>query len=688
MGSAEREAEVFVPWLLQAHAQELTQILHAPDPDGHYGVPISLAELAATNHGAAELLLKAPRQVLPLLDLALVLAQDRLRERAGHRDPEHGPPTKPWVHARLHGLALHQDVLAREVCPPAGGVAAPHIDRLVTLVGTVTKAGPVKALEARRVYECGRCHHRFVVQADIELGGTVVLPPVCPSESAKPCRGTSFRHVEGGSLFTNWQEVRVQEQSQGSVAAGAPRSLTVLLQDELADQAQVGDDVEVTGVVIRQFGPMFPGVRCQVGLALQATSLTVANERKAAVEVTPEAAALFGQYWQAHGSCPLRGRNKIIASVCPELHGLFTVKLATLLMLIGGVERQEPGGAHIRGEVHMLLVGDPGTGKSQFQKYVAKLAPRAVVTSGRASSAVGLTAAAVHDGAGWALEAGALVLADGGVCCIDEFDGIPEKDRAAIHEAMEQQSTHVAKAGMMVSLHTRCAVFATCNPGRNQRYNPRVPLASQLNISGPLLSRFDVVILLLDQMSPEWDETVADHILQTHHRRGGSKQADGSGAASGGRQRHQPAEAAEVDSQGWPLALLRQYVAWAKAAFTPVLSEEAEQLMAGYYQLRRQAEGRQASSTTVRMLESLVRVAQAHARLMARGEVLLQDAVVAVWLIDACSDGHSVLGDVVGAGSNGGHQPFPDDPDAEYARLEQAVTTAVLSQREWNLLTY
>ena len=207
--------------------QELADILHAPDPDGHYGVPISLAELAAANHGAAEMLLQAPRQVprrgrrrrsfrcllhthqtsivpspplplqvLPLLDLALVLAQEQLRERAGHRDPEQGPPAKPWVHARLHGLALHQDVLAREVCPPAGGVGAPHIDRLLTLAGTVTKAGPVKALEARRVYECGRCHHRHAPLAGC-WGGRWVLGAGCWAAGAggEAQRSTGMVHV-------------------------------------------------------------------------------------------------------------------------------------------------------------------------------------------------------------------------------------------------------------------------------------------------------------------------------------------------------------------------------------------------------------------------------------------------------------------------------------------------------------
>ena len=230
--------------------------------------------------------------------------------------------------------------------------------------------------------------------------------------------------------------------------------------------------MEVTGIVLRRFGLMQPGVRCQVELTLQATALVRANERKGAVEVTPEAEAAFTEFWAAHAACPLVGRNKLVASVCPELAGLFAVKLASLLMLCGGVARQE-GGTHIRGEVHMLLVGDPGTGarrvggwwgacsgagascqlaartagarphahlpaapppprpagKSQFQKYVAKLASRSVLTSGRCTTAAGLTAAAVKEGPHWSLEAGALVLADGGVCLIDEFDGIREADR-------------------------------------------------------------------------------------------------------------------------------------------------------------------------------------------------------------------------------------------------------------------
>ncbi|KAL4853474.1 putative DNA helicase MCM9 [Chlorella vulgaris] len=664
-GYMQAMAPDFVPFLVTAHRGDLLQVLKAPDADKHYGVRLTLAELS-THCGpqAAESVLRAPRQMLSLLDEALVLAQEQARREA---DPSGmaGLVPKLAVHARLAGLTLHQDGKAREVSPGAGSVGSPHIDRLLTICGTVTKAGPVKVLEARRLYLCTRCKHSFWVPVNVELMGLVQAPQACPSQRDKPCTATSFKHCEEAAVYTNWQQVRVQEQASSSYGcggsggggSGTPRALSVLLLDELADSCQVGEEVEVTGVVIRQFGAVAPGRRCQVTLALQATSLTVGSERRAEEEVPPEAAAAFVQFWQAHAACPLLGRNKIVASVCPELHGLFTVKLATLLMLVGGVARWEPGCARSRGEAHMLLVGDPGT--------------------------AGLTAAAVHDAGGWSLEAGALVLADGGVCLIDEFDGIAEGDRAAVHEAMEQQTTSVAKAGMIVSLHTRAAVFATCNPGRNQRYNPRLPLASQLNMGGPLLSRFDIVILLMDHMDPAWDNVVATHILHTHKCRGGDASSQAATNDGWGQQQQQQQSGTAAVAEGWSLASLRQYIQWAKAVSRPTISRNAERLLSAYFQLRRQHEGRQASRTTVRLLESLVRVAQAHARLMARHEVTMQDAAVAVWLQEcSCVDeASSPLGHVLmasGAPATSGSQSFPKDPDADHATMEEALAAAVL----------
>ncbi|EFJ43175.1 hypothetical protein VOLCADRAFT_83365, partial [Volvox carteri f. nagariensis] len=219
-------------------------------------------------------------------------------------------------------------------------------------------------------------------------------------------------------------------------------------------------------------------------------------------------------FWQAHEDQPLLGRNKILAGVCPGVAGLLLVKLAALLVLIGGVARRDEGGTHIRGELHLLLVGDPGTGKSQIMKWCCQASPgRAVLTTGRGSSGAGLTVSAVREGNSWALEAGALVLADGGLCCIDEFDGIRPAERAVIHEAMEQQTVHVAKAGLVTSLSTRTAIIGAINPQPRMTMTCSRPLADITGLEGPLLSRFDLVLMLADPRHPDWDKMVAGHVL-------------------------------------------------------------------------------------------------------------------------------------------------------------------------------
>eukprot|EP00887_Chlorella_sp_A99_P005567 scaffold1.g5567.t1 len=651
LSAEELARQAFIRFLLKERRQDVTAILRGGER--HAALPLNLADLAAYDSDVAGALLRHAALLLPVFDDALVAAQAHLLAELPP-EAQVAASVKERVHVRLEGLALF---LSNDGSGDSlSAVGAPHIGRLITVVGTVVKAGAVRVLEARRLFECTRCKHRFLLKPDLEIGGGIELPRVCPSNNDKACLGTAFAHLADveDKLFTNYQEIKLQERVQCRQAMGAtPKSLTVLLQDELAGAVQVGDDVQVTGIVVRQFDKLVPGLRCHVGLALQATSLLQDRDRKAAalLDVPAEMVASFQAFWQAHAACPLLGRNKLVASLCPQLCGLFHVKLASLLMLVGGVARQD-GGAHIRGEVHQLLVGDPGTGKSQLQSYVAKLAPRSVITSGRASSTAGLTAAAVKDGPNWGLEAGALVMADGGVACIDEFDGIRDGVAASMHEAMEQQTVSVAKAGLISTLHTRTAVFATCNPRGNSRFNPRKSLADQLAISGPLLSRFDLVMLLVDEQRPELDEELADHLL--------SGQGTGGGWGS-------------AAAQHWPVEALRHYIAWAKQAFLPTLSEEAEELLSAYYKALRQAAGRQAGGQgTVRKLESLVRVAQAHARLMARSEVTLQDAVVAVGLMEACA-GCACLGLEAGAAGEPALGGFCDDPDFECLVLEQRI---------------
>lgn len=255
----------------------------------------------------------------------------------------------------------------------------------------------------------------------------------------------------------------------------------------------------------------------------------------------------------------------------------------------------------------------------------ASVDPRTIMTSGSSTSAAGLTAAAVKENGQWTLEAGALVLANGGVCCIDEIDGLKAADSAALHEVMEQQTCSVAKAGMITTLHTKVSVFGTCNPKGNRRIDPRRSLNDQLGLPSPLLSRFDVILLLLDDMNPASDASIVDHVLRTR-----SMALDG---ADGAVDLRDPVDAMDgTGEDAWQLEKLKAYLGWCKETFHPQMSMETKHALIAYYQARRAL---RADHVTVRFFESLVRLSQAHAKLMARDTVTVDDAVVAICLTDS-----------------------------------------------------
>ena len=490
------------------------------------------------------------------------------------------------------------------------------------------------------------------------------MPPECPSAglSAKACGNTKFDVIPGSETCRDYQEVRIQEQVHKLTVGSIPRSITLVLHDDLVDRCKPGDDVTVVGVLRKRWRPLARDQRPDIELAITAEHVRVRNEERGADRVSKELAQEFADYWARHADRPLAARDWLLQQVCPSLAGMYLVKLATILTLLGGVSHTDRSGMKVRGESHMLLVGDAGTGKSQVLRYAAKLSPRSVLTTGIGSTAAGLTCTAVKDSSGeWMLEAGALVLADGGLCCVDEFDSIKNDERTAVLEAMEQQTISVAKAGMVCKLRTKCTVVAATNP-KGGKMDRSVALHSQTGLATPLISRFDIVLLLSDSQDAERDQRLSSHIL--------ANTPTVAGVACGGSQTASRSSAgAFAGEESWPLEKLRQYLEYVKVKFEPSLSEGAQRVLTGYYSMQRGAEDRDAARSTIRMLEALVRLAQAHARLMFRSECDVMDAVFAIVLMEGSHNSSRLLDQAFSVLK----AEFPDDPDGEYKVLEQTV---------------
>jgi len=718
----------FERYIARTHHDELKSMLLASDPRAPYALRVDALSLFGAIPVLGNAILQRPLAVLPAMDDAVRSAQATLmRETRALGEAGDGEAVetakrmsvKEIVRARVD---VHRFCEAfPELSPGIGSVRTRHVNRLWCVEGVAVRVGSPKSLEAEHVFECVKCGHQFLIPVNVEEGSGGEPPPACPR--TKPCKGKSFRAVSvppTRRIVRDYQEIRIQEPVGGPAAGSsraAPRALLVVLEDELVDKVRAGDDVKMAIVVRRRWHKCSREQRCEVELVGHCVSLHVAQKQKtidrAIVETERES---FASFWREHSSNPFHGRDMILRAMCPQLFGMAIPKLALMLALIGGVPRRDSSGGRVRGESHILLIGDPGMGKSQLLKYAAAVAPRAILTTGMGSSAAGLTVAATKESGEWALEAGALVLADGGVCCIDEFDSIREAERATIHEAMEQQTLSVAKAGMVTTLRTRTTVIGATNPKGGQ-FDMGSSIAVNTGLAPPLLSRFDCLIVLRDDRKPSWDREVSAHILESHARLGvieddlppemqsssgrarsslssagtlpGSSQLSdgerwGRALARWGAEPKLPATPASEVKVGnsratndarrraqdesvaaWPFERLRRYIAHVKNSFQPQLTTDAERLLTAYYQAQRRLEGRSVARTTIRMLESLIRLTQAHARLLHRDVANRLDATVAVCLVEASM--LSLTPFITLPATNAG---FEDDPDASIRGVE------------------
>jgi len=507
------------------------------------------------------------------------------------------------------------------------------IGKLVSIEGLVTKATEVRPRIVEAVFECPFCHHIFSV---LQSGRQFKEPYECPQEDGGCGRKVQrFTLLVDKSKFANAQKIRLQESPEELRGGELPQTLDVNLEDDLSGEVAPGDRVIVTGVLrsyqrVTQFGK-----KLFFDIYLDGNSLELKEEEFEEIEITEEDERKIMELKEQPDVY-----EKFIRSISPSIYSYEEIKEAMVLQLFSGVPKVLPDKTRVRGDIHVLLVGDPGVAKSQLLTYLVNLAPRGLYTGGKSSSAAGLTAAAVRDEFGegrWTLEAGALVLADKGIAAVDEIDKMRKEDRDALHEAMEQQTVSIAKAGIMARLNSRCALLAAANPigGRFNKYDP---ISKQINMPPTLLSRFDLIYTMIDRPSEEMDTKTAEHIIETHYAGELLARFENKGKIEEG-EKERFREQVEAMKPAIPEDLLRKYVAWSKRNVFPVMSEEAKKKFSGFYiGLRRQGyEDEEAPvPITARQLEALIRLGEARARTRLSDTITAEDAEQVIKVVNYC----------------------------------------------------
>jgi len=553
-----------------------------------------------------------PPPVLDALD-AFIFQRVYLEEQQrNNADADTAQPTdanKKIPSQLLRRYEIYFIAPASERCLAAREITAEYVGRLVTLRGIVIRCSEIMPLANVVTYLCDTCGCE-VYQV---INGPTYSPTMeCPSRDCQESKAHGRLELQlRGSNFMKYQEIRVQEMSDQVPVGTIPRSLTIRVTGENTRLCQPGDQVKISGILMPQ---LRSGFRQGNGLVADVfvdchhiENLRADDEKNVDGELTEEEVDIVAQD---------NIYDLLAYSIAPEIYGHIDVKKSLLLALVGGTDKNA-NGMKIRGALNILLVGDPGVAKSQLLGYVDRLAVRSQYTTGRGSSGVGLTAAVVKDPVTgeMTLEGGALVLADQGICCIDEFDKMLESDRTAIHEVMEQQTISISKAGINTSLNARVSIIAAANPAFG-RYNNKKTVEENVQLPAALLSRFDLLWLIQDVPDHDNDKRIAEHITFVHMNG------------------HEP----EAGFKPLSMSLIRRYLAICKRRNPSVPVYLQRRLVDKYVELRENARGNMETSvfTSPRNLLAVVRMATAHARLHLRNTVTEADIDEALRLLDAC----------------------------------------------------
>ena len=492
-----------------------------------------------------------------------------------------------------------------------------NLNTLIKVEGVITRRSQIFSQLKKVFYECQKCGE---LKGPIYLNNNqeVKLGACAVCQSNGP-----FLVDRENTVYRNYQKATIQE-SPGSVQPGrVPRQKEVILLGDNIDIARPGDEVEVTGIYTSKFEY---ALNVKHGFPVFSTVIEANYVRRLheieSDELLDEEKIKIKQL----AKLPHIGRL-IINSIAPSIYGHQHVKTALTLAMFGG-EAKDVGGKHrIRGDINVLVLGDPGVAKSQFLKYVEKTFSRCVYTTGKGASAVGLTASVHRDGSTgeWTLEGGALVLADKGICLIDEFDKMNEQDRTSIHEAMEQQSISISKAGIIANLQARCSVIAAANPVKG-RYDSQLSFADNVDLTDPILSRFDILCVLKDEVQLQQDLELATFVINSHIKHHPDVKTPENYEEILLEDPSQKEEIEMIDQN-----ILKKYIIYARTHIKPKLSDiNKEKITKFYTDLRKESTNSGGINIAVRHIESIIRMAEANARMHLREFVNDDDVDVAI----------------------------------------------------------
>jgi len=522
------------------------------------------------------------------------------------------PVEKSFEEAHVRIIKIPNRITIREL-------RSKHLSRFVAIEGMIRKATEVRPRITKAAFQCLRCGHLTIV----EQNSFKFEEPFAGCENETCGKKGPFKILIEDSTFIDAQKLQIQESPENLKGGSQPQSLEIDSSDDLTGNVTPGDRVIINGILKSIQRTLKDGKSTFYDLILEANSIERLDRDFDELEITPEDEERILELSRDPGVY-----EKIVSSIAPSIYGYEDIKEALALQLFSGVVKNLPDGARIRGDIHIMLVGDPGIAKSQLLRYVVKLSPRGVFTSGRSASASGLTAAAVKDDLNdgrWTIEGGALVMADMGIAAVDEMDKMKTEDKSALHEAMEQQTISIAKAGIIATLKSRCALLGAANPkyGRFDRYEG---LAEQISMPPALLSRFDLIFVLLDTPNHALDSRIANHILQSHYAGELFEQRQ---KLPGSHITEDFVEAElEVIEPVIAAEIMRKYVAYARKNVYPVMEEDARTHLINFYtDLRKTGEGKNTPvPVTARQLEALVRLSEASARIRLSNIVTLEDA--------------------------------------------------------------